>query len=66
MVRKSTASDPSFKVTISPRGASRLKDGHVWVYRSDVVYAEGVPAGSLVRVVDHRGKPFGSALYSSS
>jgi len=66
MVRKSTASDPSFKVTISPRGASRLKDGHVWVYRSDIVSADGVPAGSLVRVADHRGQPLGSALYSSS
>jgi len=66
MVRKSAASDSSFKVTISPRGASRLKDGHVWVYRSDIVSADGVPAGSLVRVVDHRGQPLGSALYSSS
>jgi 23S rRNA (cytosine1962-C5)-methyltransferase len=53
-------------VKISPRGASRLKDGHVWVYRSDIVSAEGVPAGALVGVVDHRGKSLGSALYSSS
>ena len=66
MVRKPTASDSSFTVTISPRGASRLKDGHVWVYRSDIVSAEGVPAGSLVAVTDHRGQPLGSALYSSS
>src|ERR1700683_4373545 len=53
-------------VKISPRGASRLKDGHVWVYRSDIVSAEGVPPGSLVSAVDHRGQPLGSALYSSS
>ena len=53
-------------VKISPRGATRLKSGHVWVYRSDIVSAEGVGPGSLVRVVDHRGKPLGSALYSSS
>jgi 23S rRNA (cytosine1962-C5)-methyltransferase len=53
-------------VKISPRGATRLKDGHVWVYRSDVVTAEGVDPGSLVRVTDHRGKPVGAALYSSS
>ena len=53
-------------VKISPRGASRLKDGHVWVYRSDIVSAEGVPAGALVGVVDHRGESLGSALYSSS
>ena len=53
-------------VKISPRGAARLKDGHVWVYRSDIVSAEGVEPGSLIRVTDHRGKPLGSALYSSS
>src|ERR1700722_1769330 len=53
-------------VKVSPRGAARLKDGHVWVYRSDIVSADGVPPGSLISVVDHRGQPLGSALYSSS
>src|SRR5438309_2293473 len=53
-------------VKVSPRGSARLKDGHVWVYRSDIVSAEGVPPGSLVAVTDHRGKPLGTALYSSS
>jgi 23S rRNA (cytosine1962-C5)-methyltransferase len=53
-------------VKISPRGASRLKDGHVWVYRSDIVSADGVSPGALVSVVDHRGQTLGTALYSSS
>jgi 23S rRNA (cytosine1962-C5)-methyltransferase len=53
-------------VKVSPRGASRLKDGHVWVYRSDIASAEGVSPGSLVSVLDHQGQPLGSALYSSS
>jgi 23S rRNA (cytosine1962-C5)-methyltransferase len=53
-------------VRISPRGAARLKSGHVWVYRSDVVSANDVPAGSLVAVHDHRGEFLGTALYSSS
>jgi 23S rRNA (cytosine1962-C5)-methyltransferase len=53
-------------VKVSPRGAARLKSGHVWVYRSDIVSADAVPPGSLVRVSDHRGKPLGTALYSSS
>jgi 23S rRNA (cytosine1962-C5)-methyltransferase len=66
MVRKSAAPDSGFTVKVSPRGASRLKDGHVWVYRSDIVSAEGAPAGALVSVVDHRGQPLGSALYSGS
>lgn len=53
-------------VEVSPRGATRLKTGHVWVYRSDIVSADAVPPGSVVRVSDHRGKPLGTALYSSS
>ena len=62
-----TTDRPSIPIVkISARGAPRLKDGHVWVYRSDIVSADGVPAGSLVNVVDHRGQPLGSALYSSS
>ena len=52
-------------VTVSRRGANRLKAGHVWVYRSDIS-ADGVPPGALVSVKDERGKPLGSALYSSS
>ena len=55
-----------FTVTISPRGATRLKQGHVWVYRSDITSADAVPPGSLVTVVDQRGKPLGTALHSSS
>jgi 23S rRNA (cytosine1962-C5)-methyltransferase len=54
------------KIKISPRGASRLKAGHVWVYRSDIASAADVPPGSLVSVLDQRGKPLGNALYSSA
>jgi 23S rRNA (cytosine1962-C5)-methyltransferase len=54
------------KVSISPRGATRLKKGHAWVYRSDITSSDAVPPGSLVTVTDQRGKPFGTALYSSS
>ena len=53
-------------VRISPRGTTRLKSGHVWVYRSDIVSADGAAPGSLVTVTDHRGKALGTALYSSS
>jgi len=54
------------KIKLSPRGAGRLKAGHVWVYRSDLVAADGIAPGALVTVVDPRGKPLGTALYSSS
>jgi 23S rRNA (cytosine1962-C5)-methyltransferase len=53
-------------VTVSSRGASRLKAGHPWVYRSDIASADGVIPGSLVTVADCRGQPLGTALYSSS
>jgi 23S rRNA (cytosine1962-C5)-methyltransferase len=66
MVRKPIPSDSGVVVKVSPRGASRLKDGHVWVYRSDIVSADGATPGSLVAVTDHRGQFLGSALYSSS
>lgn len=53
-------------VKISARGAKRLKDGHVWVYRSDIIADGAAASGSLVRVVDERAKFLGSALYSSA
>jgi 23S rRNA (cytosine1962-C5)-methyltransferase len=53
-------------VKVSARGANRLKDGHVWVYRSDIIADGDAAPGSLVRIVDERGRFLGSALYSSS
>ena len=53
-------------VKISRRGAKRLQDGHVWVYRSDIVSANGVAPGTAVGVSDERGKFLGTALYSSA
>src|SRR5690349_15140934 len=35
------------KVKVSARGAARLKQGLVWVYRSDVVAAESIAPGTL-------------------
>src|SRR5260221_11000817 len=43
-------SDPKFVVAISRRGADRIRAGHVWVYRSDVVEARGIAPGALVLV----------------
>ena len=60
------ASKGAEQVVISARGVARLRAGHVWVYRSDVVSADGIAPGALVRVVDERGRAHGSALYSSA
>ena len=57
---------------ITRRAADRLRAGHLWVYRSDVeslvpaLGASEITAGALVTVVDSRGIPLGSALYSSA
>jgi 23S rRNA (cytosine1962-C5)-methyltransferase len=65
MSLKSAAS--SFPVVkISRRGAKRLQDGHVWVYRSDIVSADSVAPGAAAGVTDERGKFLGTALYSSA
>ena len=53
-------------VKVSRRGANRLKEGHVWVYRSDMVGANGIARGALVGVADDREKFLGTALYSSA
>jgi 23S rRNA (cytosine1962-C5)-methyltransferase len=53
-------------VKLSVRGVGRLQSRHPWVYRSDIVEEKGVPPGSVVRVLDQRGKFLGTALYSSS
>ena len=51
---------------ISARAVARLRAGHAWVYRSDLVSADGIGPGALVRVVDERGRAWGTALYSSA
>jgi 23S rRNA (cytosine1962-C5)-methyltransferase len=53
-------------ITVNHRGAARLRDGHLWVYRSDLVPPAEVPAEALVHVRDQRGRKLGSALYSSA
>ncbi len=63
----SKSGTPSLPVVkISRRGAKRLQDGHVWVYRSDIVSADGVAPGIAAGVTDERGKFLGTALYSSA
>src|SRR5882724_12349300 len=60
------AASSSPVIKISRRGAQRLQEGHVWVYRSDIVSATGVLPGACVGVTDERGKFLGTALYSSA
>jgi 23S rRNA (cytosine1962-C5)-methyltransferase len=52
-------------IKVSKRGGDRVRQGHLWIYQSDVVdvAAEG---GSIVRVNDERGNFIGQALFSDS
>src|SRR5262245_15810804 len=51
-------------VTVSARGAERLRYGHPWVYRSDIRESTAT-SGDLVRVLSERGRPLGSGFWSS-
>jgi 23S rRNA (cytosine1962-C5)-methyltransferase len=51
-------------VTVTKRGADRVRGGHLWIYRSDVTDAEKLTGGSVVRVSDRAGNFVGQALFS--
>ena len=55
----------STTVTISKRGAQRVRARHAWIYRSDVTEQSAASAGQVVRVLDPQQRLLGSALYSS-
>jgi 23S rRNA (cytosine1962-C5)-methyltransferase len=48
---------------VSKRGADRVRQGHLWIYQSDVVDVD-VEGGSIVTVKDERGNFIGKALFS--
>ncbi len=49
-------------IVVAPRGARRWRQGHPWIYRSDVTDGDA-PAG-IVRVTDARGRFLGRSLWS--
>ena len=52
-------------VKVSKRGADRVRQGHLWIYRSDITQV-GAGGGSVVRVTDERGNFIGQALFSDA
>lgn len=53
-------------VRISRRAAERIRSGHCWVYASEVTDRAAAQPGDTVRVLDERGRPLGSAHFSST
>src|SRR5262245_39266026 len=54
------------RVRIRKRGVARVRNGHLWVYRSDILDVIDVPAGASTTVEDERGVVIGKAFYSST
>lgn len=60
------------RITVTKRGASRVRKGHLWIYRSDIVdsggavSSSGAEGGSVVIVQDQHGNFVGQALFSDA
>ena len=52
-------------VRVNKRGANRVRQGHLWIYQSDLVDVDA-EGGSVVTVKDERGNFIGQALFSDS
>jgi len=50
---------------VNKKGADRVRQGHLWIYRSDVI-AVDAEGGSVVTVKDERGNFVGQALFSDT
>ena len=59
---------PLFMYTaiVNKRGADRIRGGHLWIYRSDVVKAGDAAGGAIVTVRDQNRNFIGQAFYSDS
>jgi 23S rRNA (cytosine1962-C5)-methyltransferase len=53
-------------IIVNKRGADRIRHGHLWIYRSDVLDAEDASGGAVVMVRDRNQNFIGQAFYSDS
>src|SRR5215510_11884520 len=52
-------------VTVTDRGAARLRSGQPWIWRADVARPPDRQAPGAVRVVDRRGRALCGALWAA-
>jgi len=55
-----------YRVIVTKRGADRVRGGHLWIYKSDVVDTGDAPGGSVVSVQDQHRNFVGQALFSDT
>lgn len=51
-------------VRVGAHGARRVRGGHPWVFRPDVLDAPDLPPGAVVLVADETGNPLGRAFWA--
>src|SRR5437762_4169853 len=56
---------PTAQIVVRKRGADRIRRGHLWIYRSDVLNPKEAEPGSVVAVRNERGAVLGKAFFSS-
>jgi 23S rRNA (cytosine1962-C5)-methyltransferase len=54
------------QIKVNRKAAGRVASGHPWIFSSDIVDRDGAQPGEAVKVCDDRGKPLGTAHYSST
>jgi 23S rRNA (cytosine1962-C5)-methyltransferase len=54
------------EIRVNRRAAERVASGHPWIFSSDVADRDGAQPGEAVKVADPRGRPLGTAHYSST
>src|SRR5215813_2494029 len=54
------------EVRVNRKAADRVASGHPWIFASDILDRDGAQPGQPVKVADQRGRPLGTAHYSST
>jgi len=63
-VSPETKSQVAARAVVNAKGENRIRGGHPWVYRSDVVDVQDASPGAMVEVYGPRQRRLGSALFS--
>ena len=54
------------EVRVNRKAADRVASGHPWIFSNDIADRNGAQPGAAVKVADARGRPLGTAHYSST